>query len=197
MKKLILSLFLLTGLSVFSKTWTISNTGTTFTPATLTIELGDTVKFAIGSMHDAVEVSKEIWDVNEASPLMGGFQTPKGGGVVLPAKLTEGTHYYVCVPHVSLGMKGSIVVLGPTAIPEPLFPPVSLFPNPANELLTVKANAELIGVDYAIFDGNGKQVSAGKLENEETAIYLNGLNSGIYFLQTTSQKKQSYTFIKN
>jgi plastocyanin len=197
MKKLILSLFLLAGLSGFSKTWIISNSGISFTPSVLTIEHGDTVKFTIGSMHNAVEVSKEIWDVNEASPLTGGFNLPMGGGILLPAQLSEGTHYYVCVPHVSLGMKGSIVVLGPTTIPEPQFPPISLFPNPANEQLAVKASIELIGTDYKIFDGSGKQVATGKLENEETKINVSGLTSGIYFLQTDAQKKQTHTFIKN
>jgi plastocyanin len=197
MKKFILSLFLLTGLTGFSKTWIISNAGTTFTPATLTIETGDTVKFTIGSMHDVVEVNKDIWDVNEASPLLGGFQLPKGGGTLLPAQLTAGAHYYVCTPHVSLGMKGTIIVLGPSTIPEAQFPPISLFPNPANDQLAVKANIELIGSNYIIFDGNGKQVSTGRLENEETNISLNGLTSGIYFLQTNSEKKQTFTFIKN
>lgn len=112
MKKLILSLFLLAGLTGFSKTWTITNTGTNFTPSTLTIETGDSVLFTIGSMHNVVEVSKEIWDVDEASPLLSGFQLPKGGGIILPAQLKEGTHYYVCVPHVSLGMKGTLLFLG-------------------------------------------------------------------------------------
>jgi plastocyanin len=197
MKKFILSIFLLAGLTGFSKTWIIKNTGTTYTPSTLTIEMGDTVKFAIGSMHDAVEVSKEIWDANEASPLIGGFQLPKGGGIILPAQLAAGTHYYVCTPHVTLGMKGSIVVLGPTTIPDPQFPLISLFPNPANDQLTVKTIAELTGSDYIIFDGNGKQVSTGKLENKETNINLNGLINGIYFIQTYAEKKQTFTFIKN
>jgi len=197
MKKLILFLFLSAGLTGFSKTWTITNSGTTFTPATLTIETGDTVKFTISSMHDVVEVSKDIWDVGEASPLLGGFQLPKGGGILLPSQLMAGAHYYVCTPHVSLGMKGSIIVLGPTTIPDSQFPPISLFPNPANDELAVKASIELVGTNYLIFDGNGKQVSAGKLENEETSINLKGLTSGIYFLQTNSEKKQTFTFIKN
>lgn len=197
MKKLILSIFLLAGLSGFSKTWIIKNTGTTYTPSTLTIEIGDTVKFTIGSMHDVVEVSKDIWDVNEASPLAGGFQLPMGGGILLPAKLATGIHYYVCTPHVSLGMKGTIVVLGPLNVPEAQFPPVSLFPNPVNDQLGVKTSIELIGSSYIIFDGTGKQVSTGKLENEESNLDLRGLMSGIYFLQTNSQKKQTFTFIKN
>jgi plastocyanin len=197
MKKLILSLFLLAGLSGFSKTWTIKNTGTNFTPAVLTIETGDTVKFTIGSMHDAVEVSKDIWDADEASPLLNGFQLPMGGGIILPAKLAVGIHYYVCTPHVSLGMKGTIIVLGPSNVPETQFPPISLFPNPVNDQLGVKTSVELIGSNYIIFDGTGKQVSAGKLENEESNLDLHGLSSGIYFLQTNSQKKQTFTFIKN
>jgi plastocyanin len=90
-----------------SVTHTIVNSGFSFSPSTLTINLGDTVKFVLASIHDAREVSQTTWNANGTTS-KGGFETPFGGRTVL---LTQtGTHYYVCVPHASSGMKGQIVV---------------------------------------------------------------------------------------
>lgn len=109
-----LSLFLIS-MSGFSTTWIINNSSNTFTPATITISLGDTVSFVISFAHDAREVSQITWNANGNTPLTGGFQTPFGGGLVLPAQLGVGVHYYVCTPHASMGMKAIIIVQNCTA----------------------------------------------------------------------------------
>jgi len=63
--KFLLSIILLIlSLTGFSKTWTINNSGNTFTSASITINLGDSVKFSIGSSHNSVEVSQATWDAN-------------------------------------------------------------------------------------------------------------------------------------
>ncbi|MBR9975652.1 MAG: hypothetical protein KFF77_08725 [Bacteroidetes bacterium] len=93
-------------------THTISNSGTSFTPATLSINLGDTVVFSLGTTHNAVEVSQATWNSNGNTPLAGGFSLPFGGGTVVPT--ATGTYYYVCSPHASLGMKGTITVTSTT-----------------------------------------------------------------------------------
>ena len=98
-------------------TWTITNSGFTFTPATIYIVLGDSVNFVIASVHNAREVSQTTWNSNGTTALTGGFQTAFGGGMVLPAQLAVGTHYYVCTPHASIGMKGTIIVC--SAAPSP------------------------------------------------------------------------------
>ncbi len=196
MKKLILLLFLFAGLTGFSKTWILKNAGNTFTPASLTIELGDSVKVTIGSMHDAVEVSKEIWEAGESSPMLGGFKLPMGGGLILPAQLAAGSHYYVFTPHVTLGMKGVIVVLGPSNISSPEISSISLFPNPATDHIAVKTPVELLGSNYRILDITGKEIATGKLENYENRINISNLSTGIYFLQTLTQKEETFKFIK-
>ena len=111
MKKITL-LFLLFSISLtgFCTTWTINNSANTFTPSTITINVGDSVKFVTTSSHDAREVSQITWNANGNTALSAGFQTAFGGGVVLPSQLGVGTHYYVCTPHASLGMKGTIIV---------------------------------------------------------------------------------------
>lgn len=93
-------------------THTIGNSGTSFSPASLSINLGDTVIFSIASSHNAVEVSQATWNGNGNTPLSGGFSVPFGGGTVVPT--STGTYYYVCSPHASLGMKGTITVTSTT-----------------------------------------------------------------------------------
>ncbi len=106
---LILILFLIC-CNGFCKIWTITNSGNTFSPATITITFGDTINFVLASVHDAREVSKVTWDANGNTAFSGGFQTPSGGGFIYPAQLAVGTHYYVCTPHAVVGMKGVIIV---------------------------------------------------------------------------------------
>src|SRR5436190_7918761 len=114
MKKFTLvTLLLICNIAAFCTTWTISasNAVTAFSPSLDTINPGDSVRFSLGTSHNAVEVSQSTWNSNGNTPLAGGFSVGLGGGLVLPAKLTAGTHYYVCQPHANLGMKGKIVVL--------------------------------------------------------------------------------------
>ncbi len=87
---------------------TIVDAGFTFSPAALTIAVGDTVNFTIGGAHNVVEVSFATWNAN-GNTSNGGFQLPFGGGqLIFP---NAGTYYYVCSPHAGMGMKGQISVV--------------------------------------------------------------------------------------
>jgi len=105
--------FALYSIVASSTTTTIINSGFTFSPASVTINIGDSVNFALTSIHTVVEVSQATWNANGTTPLSNGFSKGSGGGMVLPAELTLGTHYYVCGNHASLGMKGVIIVQDP------------------------------------------------------------------------------------
>lgn len=108
MNKLILTATLLCAmLSSYATTWTITNSGNTFSPASITITVGDTVSFQLAGSHNAQEVSQATYNANSNAPIIG-FQTAFGGGLV--TGLAVGTHYYVCDPHASMGMKGIINV---------------------------------------------------------------------------------------
>jgi len=85
----------------------IINDGTTFVPETLTVDLGDTVFFALENIHTAREVSKPTWDANGTTS-NGGFDLPTGGGTYIPP--AGDIDYFVCVPHAGGGMKGLIMV---------------------------------------------------------------------------------------
>jgi len=189
-------LLLSMSIAAFCKTWTISNSGTTFTPNTITITEGDSVVFDIEDSHDALEVSQSTWNSNGNTALSGGFQVSYGGGTVLPAKLTVGTHYFVCEPHASLGMKGQIIVQGAAGIVENFAANISVYPNPATDLMMVKANKSLLGSNYFLYDLTGRQVQSGKLVNETTSIDIYQLPAGIYLMQVGDQNKQTFKVLK-
>ena len=136
-KNLLTVLFFLATMTGYSKVWHIVNVGATFSPANITIALGDSVNFDISSPHDGTEVSLATWNANASTPLSGGFKTPVGGGMVLPAQLAIGTHHFVCTPHASMGMKGTIVVQNnATGIKDiETQNAISVFPNPSKGLI--------------------------------------------------------------
>ncbi len=92
--------------SAWATTHTVTNNGFNFVPDTLRITVGDTVVFNIGGTHNAVEVSETTFN-NDGTMSNGGFDVDFGGGAVVLDEVK--TYYYVCVPHVDLGMKAIII----------------------------------------------------------------------------------------
>lgn len=86
-----------------------------FVPDTLRVMVGDTVIFDIDGSHNAVEVSQQTW-IDQGTTSNGGFQLPFGGGSVVITE--EKTYYYVCTPHIALGMKGVIIAEGSSTADE-------------------------------------------------------------------------------
>ncbi len=80
-----------------------------YTPENLTIKVGDTVRFSMSAAHNAIEVSKETYDARGRTPVAGGF-------LIYFSETKEitfedvGMHYYVCTPHVTADMVGTITV---------------------------------------------------------------------------------------
>ncbi len=177
-------------------THTIISSGFTFVPDNITINLGDTLNFSLGSTHNAREVSLVTWNSNGTTS-NGGFEVPLGGGIVV---LTEvRTYYYVCVPHASFGMKGTIVVASVTGIESAneiipsKFTLHPNYPNPFNPTTTVSF---VIGqssfVNLRIFDILGREVAT--LVNEvkqpgEYTVLWNAEDrpSGIYFYRIKTE----------
>jgi plastocyanin len=190
-KTIILFLFLtvITGIS-FPTTYTITNSGFTFTPDNISISLGDTIKFVLGSIHDAVEVDKATWDANGTTS-NGGFNIPFGGGILV---LTQpGTYYYVCTNHASLGMKG-IIVVNPATYVKPVsgvipenFILKQNYPNPFNPATTIEFTVPHPGfVTLKVYNNLGEKVAVlinGILPEGKFDVEWNAQNfeSGIYF----------------
>jgi plastocyanin len=92
----------------FSARHVITNSGMTFSPDSITINILDTVEFSLASFHNAVEVSRDTYLAKDTTS-NGGFRLPLGGGIV--TFHTLGLHYYVCQPHAAAGMRGVINVV--------------------------------------------------------------------------------------
>jgi hypothetical protein len=72
----------------------------------------------------------------------------------------------------------------------------SIFPNPAISIIHVKADAELLGMSYSIYDNRGKVVLRGQLNAENTSIELGNLSGGIYMLSIGENMKHTFKVIK-
>ena len=197
--KIILSLFLLAmNFSGFSTKWTILNADFTFFPSELIISEGDSVEFILASAHNALEVSEQTWNADGNSALSGGFSTPFGGGLILPQKLSAGTHFFVCRPHASMGMKGKITVHSTTGMADNHTAlNFSVYPNPTSGLFSVKANNSMLGSEYRIIDLSGNMVSKGLINNNVTQINLDQFSPGEYLFEILHQRRQSIKVIKN
>jgi len=189
MKNFTLSLFfLLICIQAYSETWVVVNSGFTFSPATLTILQGDTVIFDLAQDHNSTEVSQTTWMANGSTPLPGGWMTAFGGGMVLPADLTVGTHWYVCQPHSGMGMKGMIIVEQSTAVddarPSTAF---SIYPNPTTGKVQLTIAEQDLSTPYTmeVYDLAGNKVlSRADVDlNASSEIDLTGLTKGIYYVR--------------
>ena len=189
---------LITATLANAKTWIINNTGNTFSPSTITIQQGDTVEFVLGLTHNVLEVSQATFDANGTTAKETGFATPSKGGKVFPAQLTVGTHYYVCTPHASQGMKGQIIVQNPNSIDEDLEKSeIVISPNPTANLLTIKGLEKVVNADVNITNANGVSVLTLKNFNSENAtIDISSLSAGVYWLTIADVKKNTYKFVK-
>jgi plastocyanin len=198
MKKSLLSITLcILSVTVSSATFTITNVGTTFNPATITISVGDNVDFSLATIHNAIEVSQATWTANGNSPLSGGFSVPFGGGTVASDKLTVGTHYYVCEPHASMGMKGMIIVEGSTGIAEKHSDDkITIYPNPSigNFNLKIATSQSLKNYDLEVYDVKGKTVfeKSGIQQNSISPIDVANLPKGTYLIKLFN-KSEEYT----
>ena len=72
----------------------------------------------------------------------------------------------------------------------------SIFPNPATSIIHVKADAELLGMSYSIYDNRGKVVLRGQLNAENTSIELGNLSGGIYMLSIGENMKHTFKVVK-
>jgi plastocyanin len=190
-KTLLSILLMVIAITGFSKTWTITNSGNKFSPAAITINLGDTVNFSIGSSHNSVEVSQSTWDAGGNTPLPG-FSVPYGGGKVLPAQLGAGTHFYVCTPHASFGMKGTIVVQNITGNADILNETnISVYPNPSTGLfhLSVSGLKESPKYKLEIYNLVGGKVYESAVLNTTADIDIRNSSKGIYFFKISDGQK--------
>jgi hypothetical protein len=96
-----------------------------------------------------------------------------------------------------MGMKGVIIVNPSTGINEAVAgAKITLSPNPTNDIVKIKTEAELVGVAYSVTDNTGKQIASGLLDPNETLIDLSRYSAGYYFVQIGDDKKQTFKIVR-
>jgi plastocyanin len=193
-----MSVFLcLTGLKA-QTTYTITDDGFAFSPAELTVNTGDSVKFEGSDFHPVLEVSENTWNANGTAALTGGFDFPSGNGKL---KFTEaGTHYYVCTAHVaSKGMKGKIIVVVATSLQDVSGTGIlSVYPVPlsdVSELTVVFKNPVQKNLEVLIYDLAGKLriTSAGSTTDGNYRVDCSALPKGIFLMKLKSDDTYVYS----
>lgn len=197
MKKLIIFvLFLNIGFALIAQgTFTISNSGSTFTPALLNVVEGDQITFNVGSFHPVLQVSESTYNANGKTALPGGFAFPSGTGTFTAN--APGTIFYVCTNHVASGMKGKIIVSAATGIQKQnVSYGFEVFPNPANDIVNIKNFQNSDPLTVTLSDISGKTLIYKGEQNsseDKSTINISELRKGIYFL---SLKYSDKTFTR-
>jgi hypothetical protein len=68
----------------------------------------------------------------------------------------------------------------------------SIYPNPALSILNINADYQLINQQYTIIDGLGRVVLNGKLNEVDTAINVEQLSKGIYYLKVSDRTASKF-----
>ncbi len=96
---------------------------------------------------------------------------------------------YTKVVYTNLNVPGNTVLhgyhgitLSPVGISEKAETTFSVYPNPANDLLSIKSNDLLSDESYIIADELGKTVRTGKLAQGEATVSVQELSKGLYLL---------------
>jgi len=155
----------------------IQQNGNTFSPANLTVNIGDTIiwQWTSGS-HTTTSVNIPAGAATWDSPLTQGnasFQYIPG---------EPGVYDYHCTPHAAMGMTGSFEVLLATNNRRGLErPQLRIYPNPARDFVTIEMSKEIAQCELRINDLIGNIVRT-QFCNEATAvtIFLDDLIDGIY-----------------
>ena len=72
---------------------------------------------------------------------------------------------------------------------------IFVFPNPTSDMLKIKVNKEnVLGLQYLLFDLNGKLISQKNLESAETNVSVVQLTKGFYIIKVQAGAKELKSF---
>lgn len=195
MKKIYLTLLAIVAFAgIKAAQYTITTVGNTYSPATLTVNVGDEVTLIVTPNHPTSQVSQTTWNANGTATVSGGWGT-KTSAYTFTAT-TPGNIYYVCNFHVGMGMKGMITVQQVNGLAQNAISlqNVSVFPNPSSEKINVSlASKQNSNAAFTLYSLTGEKVAV--LANNQAVIAGDnsvelalpaGLSNGNYFLEITS-----------
>lgn len=184
MKKSILTFtFCIFLISAYAQTrHIISSSGLEYSPDSLVVMVGDTVEFDVSASHPTTQVSQSTWQ-NNGTNNNGGFDFSNGQGEFVVQN--QGTLYYVCVNHVSSGMKGRIFAMPSIGNDEKALSDFRAYPNPVHDFLFLEMRVQPEVETAGIYNLNGQLIKAITLDNISSPQKVNTskLSAGIYILQ--------------
>jgi plastocyanin len=160
-----------------------------FSPASVTINQGESVEFTTTGSHHVREVSEATYNVNGTTS-NAGFTVPTT--TVQSVKFSSpGVYYYVCPPHAAGGMKGTVTVLQVLGIQnDKVFSELSVSPNPTHGDAKLEfVSAKYGRVDVSILNTIGKKIDSVSFSKDFHAgkhtVNLNtsDLPQGLYFVE--------------
>ncbi len=180
------SVFFTSGLFA-QATHDVNASGMSFTPANITIDLGDTVRWTNTAGTHNVNGTTATFSGNPAS-----FGNAVGTGWVFDHKFTvAGSYDYRCDIHGGSGMTGRVIVVDPTANIETVTTSgngiLNIYPIPASNELTIELSSELFSespeLALIVFDMSGKIVlSQSTISTSTVKLNTAGLENGMYII---------------
>ncbi len=193
MKKIILilliSFLIFPAFLIAQQTHIITQTGMTFEPSTLTVDVSDTVKWVwTEGTHTTTSTNipngAEEWD----SPLTSSVTEFK-------YKVTQsGTYDYHCTPHQAMGMTGTFTAVILSDIEKNENDKIFVYPNPVKELMYINGiNKKKVIIQ--IYNVAGLKLLDENAENINT-FNLKNFDKGLYILSITDKSTNKVHIIK-
>lgn len=197
MKQLYL-LFIMCGLFSSAKAaqFNVNISGQSYSPATLTVNVGDVVIIQASDLHPLIQVSLANWNANNA--VQEGFGASSDFTLSITAGMAGTTIYYGCSSHFGSGMKGQINVNVVSGISENRTRAFNftVYPNPVTADSWMNVSVKSAGkISITVYDLNGRmirqlidqQVKAGEFT---IAFPVNELQKGTYVVQMRTAKER-------
>lgn len=181
---------------VNAASYNITIGGFSYSPSTLTVNVGDVITIEASDLHPLVQVSAASWDANDPSLLSGGFSSTTNYNLTITAAMAGTTIYYACSNHAISGMKGMINVNVLSGIRETQAHDYdfTVYPNPAASGAWLNVGVKKTGrISFSMYDMKGRLAARFMDINFQAGILtvpfnIPPLQKGLYILQMhTSQ----------
>lgn len=197
---IVVALFLIPTASISQTTHNVAVTNNKFEPASLSIKVGDTVKWTCTQGSHNVNGTTATFPSNPES-----FGNSVGSGWVFSHTfMTAGEYQYQCDPHVALGMTGGIAVSPISSVKESLVSNSSLvasiYPQPAAGFVVIEFSKELPTTSLwsvNVYNLAGQEVSRTPLSGTPFRLETGNWTAGTYFFHLANENRvvESGTFV--
>lgn len=194
-KTFLIILFLLAFTRVNSAIVVINQSGSTFSPKNLTVNVGDIIKWVwSGGTHTTssrtIPQGAATWDAELTST-----------STTFEYTVTvAGSYSYACTIHESMGMTGSFTASVPNSIEQQVLENYRIYPNPA--INSIFLPSEIEG-KLRVYNILGNEMIAANTQDlhefNKTSLDVSGLPQGMYFISffpSDSKKRVTWKFLK-